>query len=146
LEGVKAMEIECLVYLANVRILQGRPQEGMAIAREAQAISKELPERMEMMSLWALGMGFQEVGEYEEVLALARRGTERPGEVGDIYLLGVNLDCLGEAYEALMNLEEAHAAYEEAVERGHYGLFSHARFCVVAGRPVRGLGGRLRPR
>jgi tetratricopeptide (TPR) repeat protein len=130
--GVKAMEIECLVYLANVRILQGRPQEGMAIAREAQAISKELPARMEAMSLWALGMGFQEVGEYEEALALARRGTERAREVGDTYLLGVNLGRLGEAYEALMNLEEARAAYDEAMEMGPYGAFSHARYCVLA--------------
>jgi len=37
------MEIQCLAYLAHVRIFQGRPQEGMAIAREAQAISGELP-------------------------------------------------------------------------------------------------------
>ena len=130
--GAKAMEIECLVYLANVRIHQGRPQEGMAIACAAQAISEELPERMEMMSLWALGMGLQEVGEYEEALILARRGTERAREVGDSYLLGANLGRLGEAYEALMNLEDARAAYEEAVEREHYGLFPHARFCVVA--------------
>jgi tetratricopeptide (TPR) repeat protein len=139
--GAKAMEIECLVYLANVRILQGRPQEGMAIAREARAISKELPERMEMMSLWALGMGFQEVGEYEEALTLARRGTERAREVGDTYLLGVNLGRLGEAYEALMDLEEARAAYEEAVERGHYGLFPTPGFawwtpCPRTGRTL----------
>src|SRR3712207_2744572 len=105
----------------------------MAIARETQAISKDLPERMEMMSLWALGMSLQEIGEYEEALMLARRGTERAREVGDSYLLGANLGRLGEAYEALLNLEEARATYEEAVERGHYGpLFAHARFCVLA--------------
>jgi tetratricopeptide (TPR) repeat protein len=129
--GTKALEIECLVYLAHVRIYQGRPQEGIAIAHEARAISGELPEHIETMSLWALGMGLQEAGEYEEALALARRGTERAREVRDVYLLGANLGRLGEAYEALQNLKEARAAYEEAVERGHYGPYSNVRFCVV---------------
>jgi tetratricopeptide (TPR) repeat protein len=46
-------------------------------------------------------------------------------------LLGANLGRLGEIYEALLNLPEARAAYEEAVERGHYRVFSHARFCVL---------------
>lgn len=33
----------------------------------------------------------------------------------------------------MQDLEKARAAYEEAVERGHYGpLFAHARFCVLA--------------
>ena len=130
--GNKAMEIQCLIYLAYIRIFQGRPQAGIAIAREAQAISKELPERMETMSLWALGMGLQEAGEYEEALILARRGTERARKVQDTFLLGSNLGRLGEAYEALLYLEEARSAYEEAVEQGHYGAFSHARFCVLA--------------
>ena len=130
--GVKAMGIQCLVYLAYVRIFQGRPQEGITIAREARSISGELPERIEMMSLWATGMGLQEAGEYEEALTLAKRGTERAREVLDAFLLGANLGRLGETYEALQGLVEARAAYEEAVERGHYRVFAHARFCVLA--------------
>jgi hypothetical protein len=59
----------------------------MAIAREARTISGELPERMETMSLWALGLGLQEAGEYEEALALARRGTEQARKVRDTFLL-----------------------------------------------------------
>jgi tetratricopeptide (TPR) repeat protein len=31
-----------------------------------------------------------------------------------------------------MNLKEARAAYEEAMEVGHYGVFSPARYCVLA--------------
>jgi tetratricopeptide (TPR) repeat protein len=130
--GNKALEIQCLVYLAYIRIFQGRPNEGMAIAREARAISGELPERMEMMSLWALGLALQESGAYEEALGLARRGTERAREVQDASLLGSNLGRLGEAYEALQNLEEARAAYEEAADRGYYGVLAHARLCVLA--------------
>jgi tetratricopeptide (TPR) repeat protein len=86
---------------------------------------------MEAMSLWALGMSLQEAGEYEEALVLARKGTERAREVQDAFLLGSNLGRLGEAHEALMNLEEARAAFEEAGGR-HYRVFSSARFCVLA--------------
>ena len=130
--GAKALEIQCLIFLAYVRIFRGRPQEGMAAAREARAISAELPERMETMSLWALGLGFQEMGEYEEALALAVRGTERARKVGYTFLLAANLGRLGDARAALLNLKEARAAYEEAVDLGHYTTFSNARLCVVA--------------
>ncbi len=130
--GTKAMEIQCLTYLALIRIYQGRVQEGIAIAREAQAVSGELPERMETMSLYALGTGLQEAGEYEEALVLAMRGTERAREVRDTFLLASNLGRLGDAQVALLNLEEAHAAYEEAVDLGHYKAHSFARFCMVA--------------
>jgi DNA-binding SARP family transcriptional activator/predicted ATPase len=128
--GTKALEVQCLVYLAYIRIFQGRPQEGIAIAHEARAISGELPERTETMSLRALGTGLQEAGEYEEALMLARKGTERAREVQDAFLLGSNIGRLGEAQEALLNLEEARAAYEEAGE--YYRVYSHARFCVLA--------------
>jgi tetratricopeptide (TPR) repeat protein len=130
--GAKAMEIQCLIFLAYIRIFLGRPQEGMAIAREARAISGELPERMETMSLWALGLGLQEMGEYEEALALAMRGTERARRVRYTFLLAANLGRLGDAHVALFDLEEARAAYEEAVALGHYTTFSYARLCVVA--------------
>ena len=128
--GAKALEIQCLIFLSYIRIFQGRPQEGMAIARKARAISGELPERIETMSLWALGRGLQEAGEYEEALMLARKGTERAREVQDAFLLGSNIGRLGETHEALLNLEEARAAYEEA--GGYYRVYSHARFCVLA--------------
>ena len=130
--GVKAMEIQCLVYLAHIRFYQGRLREGLAMARDVRSIAEKQPQRMEMMSLWAVRTGLQETGEYEEALALARRGTALAREARDVYMLGANLGRLGEAYEALQNLEEARAAYEEASERGQYGPFSHARFCVLA--------------
>jgi tetratricopeptide (TPR) repeat protein len=126
------MEIRCRIYLANILIYQGRLQEGMAAAREVRDLAEELPERMEMMSLWAIGNGLLHLGEYEEVLALARRGIKQAREVRDLYLLGANLGRLGEAYEALMNLKEARAAYDEAMEAGYYKAFAYARYCVLA--------------
>ena len=130
--GAKALEIQCLIFLAYIRMFRGRPQEGIAVAREAQAISGGLPERMETMSLWALGLGLQEMGEYEEALILARRGTERARKVGYTFLLAANLGRLGDVHAALLDLEEARAAYEETVALGHYTTFSYARLCVVA--------------
>ena len=83
------------------------------------------------MSAWALSLGLVEIGEYEEALMLARRGVELARKAQDTYLLAVNLDRLGQAHEALLNLEEARAAYEERL--GHqYGPWSSARLCVVA--------------
>jgi tetratricopeptide (TPR) repeat protein len=130
--GAKAMEIRCLLFLANIRIFQGRPQEGMAVAREVQDIAEELPKRMQAMSLWAIGNGLLDAGEYEELLALTRREIEQARKARDVFLLGGNLGRLGETHEALQNLKEARAAYEEAMEVGHYGAFSHARYCVLA--------------
>jgi tetratricopeptide (TPR) repeat protein len=129
--GNKAIEIQCLTYLAYDRIFQGRLQEGLAIGREAHGISRELPERSEAMSAWALSLGFVEIGEYEEALMLARRGVELARKAQDMYLLAVNLDRLGRAHEALLNLEEARAAYAEPLGQ-QYEPWSAARLCVVA--------------
>ena len=129
--GHRAMEIQSLTYLAYVRIFQGRLQEGIAIGREAHAISRELPERIEAMSSWAISLGLVEIGEYEEALVLARRGVEMARKAQDPYLLAINLDRFGRAHEALLNLEEARAAYAEPPGQ-QYEPWSSARLCVVA--------------
>ena len=134
--GNRVREIHCLTYLAYARILQGRPQEGIAIGREAQAISKGLPERIEAMSMWALDLGLVEIGEYEEVLEHCLRGTELARKTQNVFLLWLNLDHLGRAYEVLLDLEEARRANEEALElRGalgpQYEVFFSIRLCGV---------------
>ena len=135
--GNRVREIHCLTYLAYARILQGRPQEGIAIGREAQAISGGLPERIEAMSTWALNLGLVEIGEYEEVLEHCRRGTELARKTQNVFLLWLNLDHLGRAYEVLLDLQEARRVNEEALElRGalgpQYEVFSSIRLCGVA--------------
>ena len=102
--GNRVREIHCLTYLAYARIFQGRPQEGIAIGREAQAISGGLPERIEAMSTWALDLGLVEIGEYEEVLEHCLRGTELARKTQNVFLLWLNLDHLGRAYEVLLDL------------------------------------------
>jgi tetratricopeptide (TPR) repeat protein len=135
--GNRVREIHCLIYLAYARIFQGRPQEGIAIGREAQAISGGLPERIEAMSTWALNLGFQEIGEYEEVLELSLRGIEQARKTQNVFLLFSNLDRLGRAYEVLLDLQEARRIHEEALGlRGalgpQYEVFSSIRLCAVA--------------
>ena len=104
-------------HLSRVRQdLQGRPQEGIAIGREAQAISGGLPERVEAVSTWALDLGFVEIGEYEEVLEHCLRGTELARKTQNVFLLWLNLDHLGRAYEVLLDLREARRVHEEALE------------------------------
>jgi DNA-binding SARP family transcriptional activator/tetratricopeptide (TPR) repeat protein len=135
--GTKAMGIRCLSILAYDRILQGRPREGIKLAREALAKSRELHERAEAMGSWALGLGLVEIGEYEEGLELCRRGTELARKLPNVFLLWLNLNHLGQAYEALLDLEKARMVYEEELQlRGplgpRYRVFSHFRLCAVA--------------
>ena len=135
--GNRVREIHCLTYLAYARIFQGRPHEGIAIGREAQAMSRGLPERIEAMSTWALNLGFQEIGEYEEVLEVSLRGIEQARKTQNVFLLFSNLDRLGRAYEVLLDLREARRVHEEALGlRGalgpQYEVFSSIRLCAVA--------------
>jgi tetratricopeptide (TPR) repeat protein len=89
------------------------------------------------MGSWALGIGLVEIGEYEEGLERCRRGTKLARKLPNVFLLWRNLDHLGRAYEALLDLEEAHRVHEEALKlRGplgpHYETWSSARLCAVA--------------
>jgi hypothetical protein len=69
--------------------------------------------RIEAMGLWALGLGLVEIGEYEEGLEVCRRGTELSRKLPNVLLLWTNLDHLGRAYEALLDLEETREAPEK---------------------------------
>jgi tetratricopeptide (TPR) repeat protein len=135
--GNKAMEIQCLMYLAYVRVFQGRLQEGVAFGREVLGKSRELPERAEAMGSPAISLGLLASGEYEEALEVCLRGTELARLAQDMFLLWHNLDHLGRTYEALLDMQEARKVYEEALELGgqlgpHYEALSSASLCAVA--------------
>ena len=135
--GTKAMETQCLTYLAYDRFFQGRLQEGVAMAREARTISRELPARMEAQSSAALSLGLVECGEYEEVLELSRKSIQLARKAQNTLLLWLNLDKLGRAYEALQDLEKARTIHEEVLELGgpagpQYEAFPSTRLCGVA--------------
>jgi tetratricopeptide (TPR) repeat protein len=129
--------MHCLRVLAFDRLLQGRPREGIKIARDVLGMSRELPEWPEALGSGVLGMGLVEIGEYEEGLELCRRETEMARKLPNVFLLWHNLDHLGRAYEALLDLKNARRVHEEALGlRGplgpHYEVFSSIRLCAVA--------------
>ena len=89
------------------------------------------------MSTWALNLGLVEIGEYEEVLETCLRGTELARKTQNVFLLWLNLEHLGRAYEVLLDLQEARRVHEEALElRGalgpQYEVFTSIRLCGVA--------------
>jgi tetratricopeptide (TPR) repeat protein len=98
---------------------------------------RELPERVEAMVSPAHSLGLLASSEYEGALEVCRRGTELARKAQDVFLLWHNLDHLGRAYEALLDLKAARRVYEEALELGgqvgpHYEALSSASLCAVA--------------
>jgi tetratricopeptide (TPR) repeat protein len=135
--GAKVMEIQCLRTLACGRTLQGRLREGIQMAREVVGMSRELHEQAEALASFVLGLGLSEIGEYEEALELCRRGTELARKLPNPFLLWLNLDYLGWAYEAMLAFEEARNIHEEALNlRRALGpqceRSSSIRLCAVA--------------
>jgi tetratricopeptide (TPR) repeat protein len=135
--GAKAMEIQCLRTLACARILQGCLREGIQMAREVVGMSRELHEQAEALASFVLGLGLSEIGEYEEALEFCQRGTELARKLPNPFLLWLNLDYLGWAYEAMLAFEEARKIHEEALNlRGALGpqceRSSSIRLCAVA--------------
>ena len=135
--GTKTMEVQFLAVLAYDRILQGHLREGIDIARLSLEISRELHERAEATGSLALGMGLVEIGEYEKGLERCRRGTELARKAQNPVVLWHNLDHLGRAYDALLDLERARRVREEMMEVAahagpQYEAFTFTRLCAVA--------------
>jgi DNA-binding SARP family transcriptional activator/tetratricopeptide (TPR) repeat protein len=135
--GNKTMEVQFLAVFAYDRILQGHLREGIDIARLSLDISRELHERAEAMGSLALGLGLVEIGEYEKGLERCRRGTELARKAQNSVVLWHNLDHLGRAYDALLDLERARRVREEMLEVAahagpQYEAFSSTRLCAVA--------------
>jgi DNA-binding SARP family transcriptional activator/tetratricopeptide (TPR) repeat protein len=135
--GTKTMEVQFLAVLAYDRILQGHLREGIDFARLSLDISRGLHERAEATGSLALGLGLVEIGEYEKGLERCRRGTELARKAQNPVVLWHNLDHLGRAYDALLDLERARRVREEMLEVAThagalYEAFSSTRLCKVA--------------
>ena len=132
------MEVQFLSVLAYDRILQGHLGEGIDVARLSLDVSRELHEpQAEATGSLALGLGLVEMGEYEKGLERCRRGTELAREAQNPVVLWHNLDHLGRAYDALLDLQSARRVREEMLEVAahtgpHYEAFTSTRLCAVA--------------
>ena len=135
--GTKTMEVQFLAVLAYDRILQGHLGEGIGIARLSLDVSREVHERAEATGSLALGLGLVEIGEYERALERCRRGTELARKAQNPVVLWHNLDHLGRAYDALLDLKRARMVREEMLEVSAragplYEAFTSTRLCKVA--------------
>jgi DNA-binding SARP family transcriptional activator/tetratricopeptide (TPR) repeat protein len=135
--GTKTMEVQFLSVLAYDRILQGHLREGIDFARLSLDVSREVHERAEATGSLALGLGLVEMGEYEKGLERCRRGTELARKAQNPVVLWHNLDHLGRAYEALLDLTRARSVREEMLEVAAqagplYEAFTSTRLCKVA--------------
>jgi tetratricopeptide (TPR) repeat protein len=131
------MEVQFLSVLAYDRILQGHLGEGIDIARLSLNVSREVHERAEATGSLALGLALVEMGEYEKGLERCRRGTELARRAQNPVVLWHNLDHLGRAYDAFLDLEGARRVREEMLEVAthagtHYEAFTSIRLCAVA--------------
>ena len=135
--GTKTREVQFLSVLAYDRILQGHLAEGIGIARLSLDVSREVHERAEATGSLALGLGLVEMGEYEKGLERCRRGTELARKAQNPVVLWHNLDHLGLAYDALLDLKRARMVREEMLEVAAragplYEAFTSTRLCKVA--------------
>ena len=135
--GTKTMEVQFLSVHAYDRILQGHLGEGIHVARRSLDVSREVHERAEATGSLALGLGLVEMGEYEKGLERCRRGTELARKAQNPIVLWHNLDHLGRAYDALLDLQRARRVREEMLELAThagplYETFSSTRLCAVA--------------
>jgi tetratricopeptide (TPR) repeat protein len=117
--------------------LQGHLGEGIDIARLSLEVSRDVHERAEATGSLALGLGLVEMGEYEKGLERCRRGTELAREAQNPVVLWHNLDHLGRAYDALVDLKRARGVREEMLEVAAqagplYEAFTSTRLCKVA--------------
>jgi tetratricopeptide (TPR) repeat protein len=131
------MEVQFLSVLAYDRILQGHLGEGLDIARLSLEVSREVHERAEATGSLALGLGLVEMGEYEKGLERCRRGTELARKAQNPVVLWHNLDHLGSAYDALLDLESARRIREEMLEVAAqagpvHEAYTYTRLCKVA--------------
>jgi tetratricopeptide (TPR) repeat protein len=112
----RAMRVQCLCLLSGGEVHCGSPQAGVAAGREALEISRKLNNQWTLVhSIADLTQGLLDVGEYEEALRNTREGVELGRKLPIPTLFFFTLTALGNAYQALLALEEAREAYEEAL-------------------------------
>jgi DNA-binding SARP family transcriptional activator/tetratricopeptide (TPR) repeat protein len=116
--GNREMEVGCLCKLAEVRINDGQPQEGINAARAALAISVEIEDPWGQINA-AVQMvpGLLDCGAYTEALSVIQQGVALARALEITPLLVITLNEWGRVSRAMLALEAAHAAHSEALAR-----------------------------
>ena len=112
----RAMRVQCLCLLSGGEVHCGSPQAGVEVGREALELSRKLNNEWTLVhSIADLTQELLDVGAYEEALRNTCEGVEigRTLPIPTLFLF--TLTALGNAYQALLTLQEAREAYEEAL-------------------------------
>src|SRR6266516_3092974 len=133
----RAMEVLCLCLLALGHVNCGEPQAGVNAGQAALDIS------LEIKNIWAqvysvlnLNHALLEVGEYEQALQVTQQGVEMARTLPNPTLLFFLLTVSGAVHQAMLSLEEAHAALREALALSEsiavrsYHVLATSRLCA----------------
>jgi DNA-binding SARP family transcriptional activator/predicted ATPase len=136
--GNKALEADSLVGLTMAHLHQGQTQAGIAAARTAYLLGREIENDFgQCMSRPWLAFGLVDSGAYEEALALAQQNLLAARPQGGPPLLLASLS-LGLVYWFLGLADEARQAHQEnepiiaAANVRNYTAQNQANFCADA--------------
>ena len=112
----RGMEALSLTLLATGEVNRGWPRAGVEAGRRAVGIAREIDNSwVQVIAMRNLHYGLLEAGEYEEALRVGRQGLEAARKQRYPTAIFVQLDALGRTFQAMLDLEEAHAAFSEAL-------------------------------
>jgi len=136
--GNRPMEVMTLALVAGAQINAGGARRAVATARQADARAADDPRGFpRLTSIFYLSLALTETGAYEEALATAREGLVLNAVAASPLVAHTLNTALGVAYQRLLRLDEARAAYRAAGAASaalpgdpYAGLVS-TRFCAV---------------
>jgi hypothetical protein len=115
-EGNRALEADSLAQIAGAHLGAGRVEDGIAAARRAGEISRQID------NLWGqanaakeLALGLIERGDYAEARSVAVDGAAAARRANFAPLLAMNLTNLGTALRAWFDLSAAVVSHQEAL-------------------------------
>jgi DNA-binding SARP family transcriptional activator len=130
----RGMEALSLTNLAAGEINRGRPSTGVEASRRAVGIARELGNSsVQSVAMSILHYGLLEAGEYEEALRVGRQGLEAARKQQYPTQIFVQFDTRGRTFQAMLDLENAHAAFLEALAVAEATPVGPWRIRVVSG-------------
>jgi DNA-binding SARP family transcriptional activator len=137
-QGNQSIQAESLALLAAASLYEGQPHAAVDNAREAYQISLQIKSSwIQGRSMMFLALGLVECGDYEEALTIALTGVQEARALGSLGRLAGALHILGVVFLALLRLDDASTAYQEALEinqklqaRAYTELIS-AKLCAI---------------
>jgi tetratricopeptide (TPR) repeat protein len=113
----RAMEAQCLTTATVAEVNRGELAASVSAGRAALKIGREINnEWTQALAAANLSQGLIEGGQLGEALGTAREGARLARELPDPVLPLLALYAAGNAYQAILGLEEAQTMYQEALE------------------------------